>query len=142
MNASPPSDDQDFPYWLVAMIALGLAAALFIANSDLYRQITTTVSRGLIITVSVTLFAFVAASLMGLLIALAALSKRLWLRQTSRFYVELVRGIQQVQPGDMIETRVHDGTIQSEVRSIAATENRVSQEWHPSRSTNDSDATT
>lgn len=93
MTPKSGSKDNDFPYWLVAMVFLGIAAAIFIANSELYRQIISTLSKGVWVTVFVTLFAFVAASLLGLLIALAALSRYLVLRQIARFYVEIIRGI-------------------------------------------------
>ncbi|PCJ82985.1 MAG: amino acid ABC transporter [Hyphomicrobiales bacterium] len=93
MNPAPQAGNSEFPYWLIAMIMLGIAAALFIANSDMYRQISATVSKGLLVTIGVTLFSFFAASLAGLLIALAALSNYRWLRQSARFYVEFVRGI-------------------------------------------------
>ena len=93
MTVSPNSKDKDFPYWLVAIIFLGTAAAIFIANSQLYTQILSTISKGVLVTISVTLFSFGAASLLGLLIALAALSRHLFLRQIARFYVEVIRGI-------------------------------------------------
>ncbi len=93
MASTIQSDKGEFPYWLVAMVMLGVGAALFIANNELYQQISRSVSRGLLVTISVTLFAFFAASIAGLLIALAALSNKRWLRQTARFYVEFVRGI-------------------------------------------------
>lgn len=93
MTNNAHSKDKDFPYWLIAILFLGVAAAIFIANSELYRQILSTVSKGAIVTISVTLFSFAAASLLGLLIALAALSRHLILRQFARFYVEVIRGI-------------------------------------------------
>lgn len=93
MTHTTNSKDNDFPYWLLAIVFLGVAAAIFIANSELYRQILSTVSQGVWVTVFVTLFAFVAASVLGLLIALAALSRHLILRQIARFYVEIIRGI-------------------------------------------------
>lgn len=83
----------DFPWWLVAACALALAAGLAIAANDVYAQVFATVSRGVGITVFVTLVAFVLASAAGLGIALMALSSSLWLRQTARFYVEIIRGV-------------------------------------------------
>lgn len=83
----------DFPWWLVAACALALAAGLAIAANDVYAQVFATVSRGVGITVFVTLVAFVLASAAGLGIALMALSSSLWLRQAARFYVEIIRGV-------------------------------------------------
>lgn len=83
----------DFPFWLAALAALGLAAALAIAFSDLYGQIFQTILKGVAITIFVTAVAFVLASAFGLGLALMQLSASLVLRQAARFYVELIRGV-------------------------------------------------
>ena len=85
--------DKDFPYWLVAAGVAALAIAAVIAANDLYTQVFTIVSRGLWITILVTLIAFALATLLGLLLALMALSGSIVLRQVARFYVEIVRGL-------------------------------------------------
>jgi polar amino acid transport system permease protein len=85
--------DQDFPYWLVAAGVVALAIAGVIAANDLYTQVFTIVSRGLGITILVTLVAFGLATLLGLLLALMALSGSILSRQVARFYVEIVRGL-------------------------------------------------
>jgi len=95
--AAPPashgSGDGDFPYWLVALGILGAAIAAVIIASDLYAQVFLTVAKGLGVTVFVTLVGFALATLLGLAIALCGLSDSRVLRQFSRFYVELIRGI-------------------------------------------------
>ena len=83
----------DFPYWLVALILIAIAAAIAIASSDLYSQIFRTVVQGTWITIYVTVVGFVLASTLGLGLALMALSGSMWLRQTARFYVEICRGV-------------------------------------------------
>ncbi|WP_127524284.1 amino acid ABC transporter permease [Mesorhizobium sp. Z1-4] len=89
----PPSQTRDFPYWLVAAAAIAIAVAISIAASDLYVQIFGAISRGIWITIWVTLVGFALASALGLGIALMALSKSLVLRQIARFYVEIIRGV-------------------------------------------------
>jgi polar amino acid transport system permease protein len=89
----PASPKPDFPHWLVAAGALALAGALAIGQSELYGQIFAAVSRGLWITVWVTVCAFALASALGLGIALMALSGSVILRQVARFYVEIIRGV-------------------------------------------------
>ncbi|MFI0842599.1 amino acid ABC transporter permease [Mesorhizobium sp. IMUNJ 23232] len=84
---------QDFPYWLVALILIAIAAAIAIAASDLYSQIFMTVVQGTWITIYVTIVGFALASTLGLCLALMALSGSIWLRQIARFYTELCRGI-------------------------------------------------
>ena len=88
-----PSGEGDFPYWLVALTLLGLGIAAAIVVSDLYTQVFLTVAKGLGITVLVTLIAFAFATALGLVIALLGLSDIKALRQFSRFYIELIRGI-------------------------------------------------
>jgi len=83
----------DFPYWLVALALVALAAAIAIAANTLYSQIFSTVVQGVWITIYVTLVGFTLASLLGLGIALMTLSGSIWLRQIARFYVEICRGI-------------------------------------------------
>ena len=83
----------EFPWWLVVALVLAALSAVAIFGSDLYSQIFATVAKGIGITIAVTLIAFGAASAIGLGVALMALSGSVWLRQTARFYVEIVRGI-------------------------------------------------
>lgn len=89
--AQPPS--REFPYWLVAAILVGAAAALSIAASDLYAQIFVTVANGIGITIFVTIVAFALASALGLCVALMGLSRSKVLSQVARFYVEIIRGV-------------------------------------------------
>jgi polar amino acid transport system permease protein len=83
----------EFPWWLVAALVLAAAAAVAIFASDLYSQVLRTVAKGIGITIAVTLVAFAAASAIGLGVALMSLSRSAWLRQSARFYVEIIRGI-------------------------------------------------
>lgn len=89
-NSNP---DEDFPYWL--LFAGGVAAYLMfhVVSDDLYAQVLGTLSKGVRITIFVTLVAFTLASIIGLLLAVASLSRFIILRQLARFYIEIVRGI-------------------------------------------------
>ncbi|MEE9313634.1 MAG: amino acid ABC transporter permease [Rhizobiaceae bacterium] len=93
MSAPASKQNDDFPYWLVGIGLIGLGAIYAIVTNGLYSQILTTVSKGLYITIFVTLVGFTLASAVGLMIAVMALSNSLVLRQVSRFYVEVIRGI-------------------------------------------------
>jgi len=83
----------DFPAWLAVAVAIAIAAAVFIVTNDIYAQVFQTVAKGIGITVFVTLVGFALASVLGLGIALLGLSGSVWLRQISRFYVEIIRGV-------------------------------------------------
>jgi len=91
LGPAPP--DRDFPWWLVALGLLGLYALWQIATNGVYLQVLDTLRRGVVTTIFVTLVGFAMASSMGLLLALASLSRSLVMRQVARFYIEVVRGV-------------------------------------------------
>lgn len=77
----------------MAAAAAAVAAAVAIASSDLYAQVFQTVAKGIGVTVFVTVVAFALACLLGLGLALMALSGSAVARQVARFYVEVIRGV-------------------------------------------------
>lgn len=89
----PTEEKQDFPYWLVIVVVTGLWLFYEVLSDDVYALALQTLAKGIWITVLVTVVAFVAASLLGLMIAVASLSRFLVLRQAARLYVELIRGV-------------------------------------------------
>jgi polar amino acid transport system permease protein len=66
---------------------------VLIAANGIYTQVFRTVAKGIGITVFVTVTGFALASALGLLLAVMGLSRAKVLRQTARFYVEIIRGI-------------------------------------------------
>ena len=90
MNKNPP---KDFPYWLVAVVLIGLYLAYRVAVDELYAQVYARISQGIAMTVEVALIAFALATVLGLGLAVAALSRFIVLRQIARFYIEVVRGV-------------------------------------------------
>lgn len=87
------NDKGDRPWWLVALVAIAAALAVVIVVNDIYTQVFVTVSRGIWVTIFVTVVGFVLATTLGLMVALAGLADSMVLRQMARFYVEVVRGI-------------------------------------------------
>ncbi|MCO4317392.1 amino acid ABC transporter permease [Phyllobacterium sp. 21LDTY02-6] len=85
--------EQDFPWWLVVAGLIALALAGIILVSPLYAQVFAIVSKGLWITIWVSLLAFLLASALGLVLAVMSLSEHIVLRQAARFYVEIIRGV-------------------------------------------------
>ncbi|WP_421594435.1 amino acid ABC transporter permease [Shinella sp. M27] len=83
----------DYPWWLVALAVIALGIAGVIVANDLYMQVFGVVLKGLWVTVFVTLVAFLLATLLGLGVALMALSEHKALRQIARFYTEVIRGV-------------------------------------------------
>lgn len=85
--------EKDFPWWLVILATT--AAYLFyrVLSDGLYAQVLATLSKGIWITVFVTLVGFSLATLLGLAVATASLSRFLVLRQAARLYTEIIRGV-------------------------------------------------
>ncbi|RVJ79105.1 amino acid ABC transporter permease [Sinorhizobium medicae] len=92
-SSDTPSQKGDYPWWLIALILIAAALALVIAANDIFTQVFTVVLKGLGVTVFVTLVGFVLATLLGLGVALMALSGHVALRQIARFYTEVIRGV-------------------------------------------------
>ncbi|MBU3036162.1 amino acid ABC transporter permease [Tritonibacter mobilis] len=92
-NRHKREDKDDFPWWLVAVGLTAVYLGIEVARSDVYAQIMNTLWRGVGITAFVTVVSFFSASVLGMALALGADSRWLVLRQTCRFYVEVVRGV-------------------------------------------------
>lgn len=83
----------DFPWWLLATLGIGVWLGYHIITDDLYSEVFLILSKGIGVTAFVTITAFTLATLMGLILAAASLSRYLVLRQFARFYIEIMRGI-------------------------------------------------
>jgi polar amino acid transport system permease protein len=81
------------PYWLLAMILLGILFLGVMLTNESYTVILKAVAQGVYVTVYVTLIAFALAMLFGLLLGLMRVSGSRTAREVSTFYVELVRGV-------------------------------------------------
>lgn len=83
----------DFPLWLIVVLAIGLWLYVKVLTDPVYAQALAKLSKGLGITVFVAVIAFVLASLFGLLLAVASLSRFYLARQAARLYIEVMRGL-------------------------------------------------
>ena len=79
-------------WWLVAAV-IGIVVLLAGLQPDPYWRIIKFVSDGLLVTIGVTLVAFVLTLLLGLLTALGRLAKNGIIRWLTTIYVEVARGI-------------------------------------------------
>ncbi len=84
---------QKLPFWLLAVILLGLLLAWSVASRGDYRLIFRATARGLGTTLWVSVVAFLLAAALGLLIALCRVSLLRPLREIATFWVEIVRGV-------------------------------------------------
>jgi polar amino acid transport system permease protein len=81
------------PYWLLAAIFLAILFLWVMLTNANYRVILAAVSQGVITTIYVTLIAFTLSVILGLVIGLMRVSGNRAARETSTFYVEIVRGV-------------------------------------------------
>jgi len=81
------------PYWLIAAIILGIAFAILIVTDENYGIIFDAVKTGIGITIKVSLIAYALALMVGLMVALARMSKHRVISEASTFYVEIIRGM-------------------------------------------------
>ncbi len=84
---------EDFPWWLILLVGIGAWMFYEVWANQIYSDVLSTLAKGIWITVAVTLIAYGSACVIGLALALAGLSRFQILRQASRFYVEVMRGI-------------------------------------------------
>lgn len=91
--SSSNGNRQDFPWWLLITVLIGIWLAYRIYVDALYSEVFQIIAKGIGITAFVTIVAFSFSCLIGLLLALGMLSQSLLLRQVARFYVEIIRGI-------------------------------------------------
>jgi polar amino acid transport system permease protein len=85
--------DKDFPWWLLLVIGVGLYLFWQVLANDTYAAILNTLSAGIVTTLMVTLVSFAGACVLGLLLAVASLSRFIVFRQLARLYIEVMRGI-------------------------------------------------
>ncbi len=81
------------PYWLLAAILLAILFLWVMLTQESYTVILQAVSKGVWVTVYVTLIAYLLAMGFGLLIGLMRVSGSRAAREVSTFYVEIVRGV-------------------------------------------------
>nr|HMN87625.1 ABC transporter permease subunit [Bauldia sp.] len=84
---------REIPYWLLAIVLLGVLFAWMIAADGDYATIFHALRKGVLVTLWVSVVAFALATLLGLVVALGRLSRVRVLREVATFYVEVVRGI-------------------------------------------------
>jgi polar amino acid transport system permease protein len=82
-----------FPWWLLAILAIIAFMAVRIATDPVYRDIFDTILTGLGTTLYVTVVSFVFAMLLGLVLGLGRVAKNVVLRNLAITYIEFIRGV-------------------------------------------------
>ena len=91
----PPRGEgrEDFPWWLLILGAVGVLLFWRMLEDPVQAGVLSTLTRGIRITVFVTVVGFGLAAVLGLLLALAGQSRRVVVRQAARAYIEVMRGL-------------------------------------------------
>lgn len=89
-NAEP---EKDFPWWLVILAVTGLWLLYEMLSDAVYRDALRVLSKGLMVTLTVAVVAYLGACGIGLGLAVMGMSKRIVLRQAARLYIEVMRGV-------------------------------------------------
>jgi polar amino acid transport system permease protein len=83
----------DFPWWALIIMLAGVLLVYNFTSNSTYRDIFTTLVKGLELTVIVTISAFALSIVLGLLTAFGQISKNPLFRNIALLYVQIVRGI-------------------------------------------------
>ena len=89
-NAEP---EKDFPWWLVILAVTGLWLLYEMLSDAVYRDALRVLSKGLVVTLTVAVVAYLGACGIGLGLAVMGMSQRIVLRQAARLYIEVMRGV-------------------------------------------------
>ena len=89
----PGFDASKLPWWAVILILLGLAMSMLILTNQEYSDTFIYLKDGVVTTLRITFFAYIAATVLGLFTGLMRVSKNPILFNISTFYIETVRGI-------------------------------------------------
>jgi polar amino acid transport system permease protein len=83
----------ELPWWVVAIIFIGIAATTTIINQENYRQAFDFILIGIRVTIETTLWSYSFALMIGLIAGLGRISKNVVFRNLATLYVELIRGV-------------------------------------------------
>lgn len=83
----------NLPWWAIILVLGALAVIYLILADGNYRETFIFLAAGVVITLRITLVAFPIATIIGLFVGLARLSKNPVLQTLSTLYIEVVRGI-------------------------------------------------
>lgn len=85
--------EREFPWWLVILAATGAWLFYEVAADEVYSAALRALSKGIAITIGVSVVAYLGACALGLGLAVMSLSRHLVLRQAARLYIEVMRGV-------------------------------------------------
>lgn len=83
----------EWPWWLIVAILIGLFISLQILTNERLTVIFKAIAAGVVVTIRVTLAAYLSAVIIGLIVGFARVSRNKIILNIASFYVEIVRGV-------------------------------------------------
>ncbi len=94
MRLAPTFDFlSNLPWWFITLLLIGLLVVYQILTDDQMETIFLAVGKGIRVTLTVTIFAYLMAITIGLFVGLGRVSSNVIANNVASFYVEVVRGI-------------------------------------------------
>jgi polar amino acid transport system permease protein len=82
-----------WPWWAIVLAMAGILLVFLILANQKYHETFLYLTQGIIVTLRITFFSFLLATVLGLPTGLARISKNVFLHNISTLYVEIARGI-------------------------------------------------
>jgi polar amino acid transport system permease protein len=84
------------PWWAFILVAIGILLIYLILADEKYNDTFFYLTKGILVTLRITLLSYVLATIIGLLVGLARVSKNIVVFNLATLYVETIRGIPMV----------------------------------------------
>lgn len=85
-----------WPWWAIMLVATGIFLIYLILATPNYHETFVYLSQGVFTTLRITIFSYLIATVIGLFVGLARVSKNIILFNVSTLYIETVRGVPMV----------------------------------------------
>ena len=82
-----------FPWWALIVVLVGILLIYNFITNETYTKIFNFLSQGVLLTIQITITAYLFALILGLTTAMMQLSSKITLRNIAQLYVQVVRGV-------------------------------------------------
>jgi polar amino acid transport system permease protein len=86
-------DPSKWPWWAIILAFAGIAISLVLIFNPIYHEAFLFLKQGIVVTLRATIAAYTLATVIGLFVGLARVSKNVFIYNASTLYVEVIRGI-------------------------------------------------
>jgi polar amino acid transport system permease protein len=86
-------DPSKWPWWAIILVFAGIAISFVLIFNPKYNEAFTYLVQGVVVTLRITISAYLLATVIGLFVGLARVSKNVIVYNAATLYVEIIRGI-------------------------------------------------